>query len=284
MAENLQFLKRRIKTSSNIAQIAKAMEMISASKIKRAQQAVENNRPYSQRISSILEKAISSIEEDKFRHPYIQRNTSSKKLYIVIAPDKGLAGSLPTNLTKKMSEINDADNYIVTIGKKIEKYAGRLNSKLLASFPMGTALPKYSTVFPLINLINQYYLNNEISEVYILLTEFKSIFTQEPGFKKLLPIEINYSDNNLINEDIYYKFEPDLHTILEELLPYYLEVKLYHYLIEAFTAEQAARMVAMQNAKNNALDIAEFLTLSYNKARQAKITNELLDLANIQFT
>ncbi|MCL4386939.1 ATP synthase F1 subunit gamma [Patescibacteria group bacterium] len=288
MAENLQFLKRRIKTASNIAQIAKAMEMISASKIKKAQDAVQNNRPYSEKITEVLEKALSSLDLEKFNHPYLKNNSSdkqsfspNKKLLIVMSPDKGLAGALPTNLIKKLLVLDSKDTYLITIGKKVEKIADRLNAQLVASFPLGTSLPNYSMVYPLIDLINQHYLENKVSEINILYTEFKSIFSQVPEVIRLLPFEINKEKTE--NKETQYTFEPGAKAILEELLPYYLEVKLYNYLIQAYTSEQAARMVAMQNAKNNALDIAEYLTLSYNKARQSIITNELLDLANVQY-
>lgn len=284
MAENLQFLKRRIRSAANISQIAKAMEMISASKIKKAQGAVENNRPYSEKISEIIEKALSSIDFTKFSNPYLETNSSGKKLVVVISPDKGLCGSLPTNLIKKLYEHTDKNTLLISIGKKIAKIAAKTEGTLIASFPMGTSLPKYSMIFPVIDLIDKYYLKKEVEKVEIIFAEFTSIFTQVPHLKQLLPIIPLISKTNLENHSsTNYSFEPNLNLILGQLLPYFVEVKLYHYLITAFTSEQAARMVAMQNAKNNALDIADFLTLTYNKARQAKITNELLDLANIQY-
>ncbi len=286
MAENIHSLKRRIKSAGNIAQIAKAMEMISASKIKKAQYAVENNKPYSLKISEIVNKAISSTDPDKIDHPYLKTNNSDKSLLIVFAPDKGLCGSLPANLMKQFINSLDKKTIIITVGKKIEKFASK-NGEVIASFHMGTSLPSYSMIFPLINTINQYYLNGEIKDVNIVFTEFKSIFSYLPTTKLILPLTINKEESSNLekgqNFSVKYKFEPDAKQILDDLLPYYLEIELYHYILEAYTSEQAARMVAMQNAKNNALDIADFLTLTYNKARQAKITNELLDLSNIQY-
>lgn len=284
MAENLQILKNRIKSASNISKIAKAMEMISASKIKKAQDAVENNRPYSEKITEIVEKALASVDLESFSHEYLKINNSNKKLLVAISPDKGLCGSLPTNLTKKLSELIDKDTLIITIGKKIAKFASKSGGQLIASFPMGTALPQYSNIFPIIDLINQYFMGGKVGSVAIVLTEFKSIFLQVPHVTQLLPLIPAIGQTNIEKiEPTGYSFEPNINVVLQELLPYFIEVKLYYYLIHAFTSEQAARMIAMQNAKNNALDIADFLTLTYNKARQAKITNELLDLANVQY-
>ena len=284
MAENLQILKNRIKSASNISKIAKAMEMISASKIKKAQDAVENNRPYSEKITEIVEKTLASVDLESFSHEYLKINNSNKKLLVAISPDKGLCGSLPTNLTKKLSELIDKDTLIITIGKKIAKFASKSGGQLIASFPMGTALPQYSNIFPIIDLINQYFMGGKVGSVAIVLTEFKSIFLQVPHVTQLLPLIPAIGQTNIEKiEPTGYSFEPNINVVLQELLPYFIEVKLYYYLIHAFTSEQAARMIAMQNAKNNALDIADFLTLTYNKARQAKITNELLDLANVQY-
>jgi len=284
MAENLQILKNRIKSASNISKIAKAMEMISASKIKKAQDAVENNRPYSEKITEIVEKTLASVDLESFSHEYLKINNSNKKLLVAISPDKGLCGSLPTNLTKKLSELIDKDTLIITIGKKIAKFASKSGGQLIASFPMGTALPQYSNIFPIIDLINQYFMGGKVGSVAIVLTEFKSIFLQVPHVTRLLPLIPAIDQTNIEKiEPTGYSFEPNINVVLQELLPYFIEVKLYYYLIHAFTSEQAARMIAMQNAKNNALDIADFLTLTYNKARQAKITNELLDLANVQY-
>src|SRR5438105_2189760 len=141
MAQNLQLLKRRIKTAKNISQIAKAMEMISASKIKRAQTAVENNKPYSERVTQLTAKLIKNLGTTKFHHPYIMAQTDSKrKLLIALSPDKGLCGSLNTNLFKKVTEINDSQTDAVTLGTKVSRFAAKMDFNLLASFPLGSSL------------------------------------------------------------------------------------------------------------------------------------------------
>lgn len=280
MAENLQSLKQRIKTAKNISQIAKAMEMIAASKIKRAQTAVVNNKPYAEKIISQTKSLIASLDEGKLTHPYLQKNDSDKKLTIVLSPDKGLCGGLVTNLLKKSFQAVNQDTYLIAYGKKIERAGAKLPSELIAAFSGGTSLPRFSAVYPLIELINEYYSNGKVGSVEIVYTEFKSLLSQAPIVQTLLPLTFEQTDENIVKSD--YIFEPSAGILLSSLLPYYLEISLYTSLLEAYTSEQAARMMAMQNAKNNANDIADALTLSYNKSRQEKITNELLDLNNGQ--
>ncbi len=276
MAQNLQLLKRRIKTARNISQIAKAMEMISASKIKRAQKTVEANKPYSERVVALTSSILNHVDLKKFKHAFIDKNGSDKTLIFVISPDKGLAGSLTTNLFKHLLSIDSKDNKYVALGKKADLYTQRLSGEYLAGFNLGTTIPDYSLVFRLIEIINEEYLTGKVGSVKILYSRFNSIFSQEPVLVPILPIEPQVTEE----KELPYLFEPDATTMLQELLPYFIEVVLYSAVIEAHTSEQAARMVAMQNAKNNALDIADYLTLSYNKSRQERITNELLSLNN----
>ncbi|OGH12854.1 MAG: ATP synthase F1 subunit gamma [Candidatus Levybacteria bacterium RIFCSPHIGHO2_01_FULL_40_10] len=275
MAQSLQSLKRRIKTAQNIAQIAKAMEMISASKIKRAQKEVENNKPYAERVKELTSTILTHIDLQKFDHPYVLGNESEKTLLIVISPDKGLCGSLNTNLFKKLLEVENKNYKVVALGKKVHQFAARLESELVAGFNLGTTIPPYSLVFSLIEIINKEYKEGKVGKVEILFSRFNSIFSQEPVLQEILPIKPKHEEGQLP-----YLFEPTSEKIIIDLLPYFLEAVLYNSMLEAFTSEQAARMVAMQNAKNNAFDIADYLTLSYNKSRQERITNELLSLSN----
>lgn len=278
MAHNLQILKRRIKTAKNISQIAKAMEMIAASKIKRAQNMIEGHKPYAQAIIEHAQGILRSIQQNNIKHPYLLKNPQNKRLLIVISPDKGLCGSLITNMVRRLLEEDFKNSFVITIGRKLERTLLRLEANLIATFPMGTAFPNYSFVFPLIELINEYYIQKKVSVVEVMYPEFTSIFTQTPTLKKILPISL--PDMHGKEENIYL-IEPSQDELLDSLLPYYLEITLYSFLIEAHTSEQAARMIAMQNAKNNANDIADTLTLTYNKSRQERITNELLDLTNV---
>jgi len=275
MAQSLQLLNRRIKTAKNIAQISKAMEMISASKIKRAQKAVEANKPYAARIVELTQTILSHMDLETFKHPYINGNGSDKNLLLVISPDKGLCGSLNTNLFKKFLEAEDKNTKLVALGKKISQFGTRTSGEMIANFNIGTVLPEYIIVYQLIEIIKKEFISGNVGKVQILYSQFNSIFSQVPVIKTILPIETVAAQGQLP-----YLFEPKPEEIINDLLPYYLEAVVYNAIIEAFTSEQAARMVAMQNAKNNALDIADYLTLSYNKQRQEKITSELLSLSN----
>ncbi len=275
MAQSLQLLNRRIKTAKNISQIAKAMEMISASKIKRAQKAVEANKPYAARIVQLTQSILAQMDTDTFSHPFINGNGSDKTLILAISPDKGLCGSLNTNLFKKFLEVDDKNKKIVTLGKKISQFALRSSGEMIASFNLGTTTPEYQVVYQLIEIINSEYMAGNVGKVVILFNQFNSLFSQEPVLKTILPIEIQPDAAQLP-----YVFEPESSEIIKDLLPYYPEAIVYNAILEAFTSEQAARMVAMQNAKNNALDIADYLTLTYNKQRQEKITSELLALSS----
>ncbi|MGE5041748.1 MAG: ATP synthase F1 subunit gamma [Candidatus Levyibacteriota bacterium] len=279
MAENLQLLKRRIKTAKNVAQIAKAMEMMSASKIKRAQKTVESNKPYVKKIEEITSSLISQTNKNTFHHPYIDGNESNKKLVIAISPDKGLCGSLNTNIFKKLLTVDTKEVKLVTIGKKVERFAAKMSFDFVAAFPMGNTIPRYTNVYEMVKLIETFYNNGEVGSVDILFTEFHSFFQQTPVIKKLLPID---STAFTENQGPFHLFEPNVPALLETLLPQYIEMSIYSALLEAYTSEQVARMIAMQNAKTNANDIASYLTLSYNKTRQEKITGEILDLTNSQ--
>lgn len=279
MAQNLQLLKRRIKTAKNVSQIAKAMEMMSASKIKRAQKTVENNKPYVKKIEEITSSLIAQADKKDFHHPYVDGNASEKKLLIAISPDKGLCGSLNTNLFKKLISVDTKNVKIVTIGKKVEKFAAKMGFAFVAAFPMGNTLPRFTNVYEMVKLIESFYNEGQVGSVEILFSEFKSFFQQVPVIKKLLPIDTDtFSENN----DNFHLFEPGVHALLETLLPQYIEMSIYSALLEAYTSEQVARMIAMQNAKTNANDIAAYLNLVYNKTRQEKITGEILDLTNSQ--
>lgn len=287
MAQNLQLLKRRIKTSKNIAQIAKALEMIAASKIKKAQVAAQNNKPYADRITQITGHVLDSIDKKSFVHPYLTDTEDGTHYMIAISPDRGLCGSLNTNIYKKLIELDSSKIKLITVGKKVGLFASKLSYELVASYPMGSTIPDYSIVYELKSQIDEAMKKEKVSKVDILYADFVSLFTQTPSVKNLLPLNLELLEgesskkNNEENDTSI--FEPNKEALLKDLLPYYLEIQLYNALIQAFTSEQAAQMVAMQNAKNNAFDIAEYINLVYNKSRQERITNEILDLANSSY-
>lgn len=280
---NILSLKRRIGAAKNVSKTTKAMQMIAASKLKRAQDAVLATRPYVHKISEMTTDVMGNIDKN-FQHPYLQnKNAAGKTLLVVLSPDKGLCGGLITNLVREFALYHqeDANTSYVVMGKKLEGKVVQLNKEIIASFAFGTTLPSFDMVYPLMKIIDEYYIGKKVDAVKFLTTEYTSIFTQKPKIIQILPIVS--AERVGIEQENYYKYEPDKKLLLNFLLKHYVEMSVYQQLIESFLSEQAARMISMQNATNNANDIIEDLQLEYNKTRQAKITSEILDItgANI---
>lgn len=276
MAQNLQQLKKRIKSSQSIAQIAKAMEMIAASKIRKGQATVEKYNPYSQKIMYMVQKIIT----DKDLYESIElftKKKNDKKLIYIISPDKGLCGGLVVNLLKKVYSYISKEDYIVVIGKKAISNIAKYDYNILASFNMGASFPKYEDIYPLMDIAKRLYMSGEVGTVSVVYSHFKNMMVQEATVKEIFPIK---PDENFVDMGIDYNFEPSAYQVLKDLMPFYFEVEIYSAFMNAYASEQAARMTAMGNAKENANEISSALNTIYNKSRQEKITNELLDLAN----
>jgi F-type H+-transporting ATPase subunit gamma len=276
MPENLRILKGRIRTAKNIAQLAKTLEMVSVSKIRRARILADTVRPYAGRITVLTNAALQSLEPEQRTHPYLARR-QGKRLLLAIGPDKGLCGPLTGNLVRKLADSLDENTSLITVGKRMEVPGARLaGNRLLASFRMGSRLPEYSLVFELVRVIDEQIRSGKAASLAVLYGRFVSFFTQVPTVEQVLPI--GAASPKTETEPLV--FEPGGAALLDALLPHFLEVMLFDAVVQAFCAENAARMVAMQNAKSNALDIADTFTLLYNKTRQERITSEILDLAN----
>ena len=275
MSNTLQ-LKRRIKSAQNVSKTTRAMQMIAASKLKRAQDAALSSRPYSEKLSQ-LARTISRNAEESDLHPYMQKRKGNKTLIVVISPDKGFCGGLNTNIARQMMHYKN-DDLFLTIGKKAEHAVIYLQHKLVASFPFGNTLPLFNIVHPIVKLIDEYYLSGKVDQVKILSTKFISVFSQVAISNSLLPLELSEEEKNNIPQ--IKLFEPSAEAILPSLLKHYIETIIYQNFLENHVSEQAAKMIAMQNATDNAKDIVDDLTLEYNKARQARITSEILDISS----
>lgn len=284
MANTVQ-IKRRIKTAQTVSKTTRAMQMIATSKLKRAQEAALSSRPYIEKLVQMSRDLTKKLPEKEY-HPYMQESDISKKtLLFVFSPDKGLCGGLVTNLIKEYIHFHtDETIYLVTLGKKIEHSAAKSKNELIASFPFGNTLPEFNTIFPLIQIIDEYYLTKKVDSVKILFSRFSSFFAQVPTVTTLLPLrkEAIFEKGTKQEEtaDEFEIFEPTSSEIIPSLLKHYIEMVLYQHLLENYVSEQAARMFAMQNATSNAKDIISDLTLEYNKARQERITNEILDISS----
>jgi len=277
MPENLRLLKGRIRTAGNIAQLAKTLEMVSVSKIRRARGLANTVRPYAERITAITGATMRSLTPEERAHPYLKKGTGSGRILLAIGPDKGLCGPLTGNLIRKLAESVDQDTWLITVGKRMEAPAVRLaGNRLIASFMMGARLPQYSLVFELVRVINERILTGQAATLDVLYSRFVSFFSQVPAIERVLPLPESAPLAGTVPPVV----EPGSTALLDALLPHFLEVRLFDAVVQAFSAEHAARMVAMQNAKSNALEIADTFTLLYNKTRQERITSEILDLAN----
>ncbi len=276
MAESLQQIKKRIKTASNIAQISKAMEMIAASKIKKAQTAVEKNKPYAERVKRVVQKLLTKHGNELEQSFFKAKNLTGKKLIYLISPDKGLCGGLLANLFSEFVSKASKNDYIITIGKKAQMFCIKRDFNVVASFNMGTTFPQYSEFIHILKFIKTYYAQKKIDGVEVIYTNFKNRMVQYPVREILAPVEI---DKDFIDKGVHI-FEPSPQEVFKSLLPYYFEVEFYDMIMNSYASEQAARMQAMSNSKENANEISNFLTTVYNKSRQERITNEILDLAN----
>lgn len=267
-----KIIKRRIKAAKNISQITRAMQMVSAAKMKKAQDLALMNRNYAQKLFEITRNLIAKRAA--------QSEINIYELYVVITPDKGLCGSLNTNLSRKILEIIKTEKEaarFVTIGKKGEQVVARYAGPLLsASFDFGIGQPKYEQVVSVAHHILNEFNKGKVGRVLVLYTDFVNTLVQKPVVKQILPIK--NEDAILEVPEIEYLFEPDKNTILNQLIPYYVENQLFQLVLEAYASEQSARMMAMKNATDNAAEIMKELTLMYNRERQMQITNEIADI------
>ncbi len=282
---NTRQIKGRINTAANISKITKALEMVSASKMRRAQMQALATRPYTRAIQNSLQKVAERI--DSSIHPLLSTHQEGKDVLVLFSTDRGLCGGLNTNLFKSTGHwADDRQNIsLIVIGKKAVTFAKKTGLPVLAQF---TGLPEQLSVqdiLPISTLVTNGFLSKEYRSVWLLHMDFINTLSQKAKFTQLLPLNAE----NLLGEatstaQSEYLFEPNPQQILNELLPYYLENTLYQTLLEAKASEHSARMVAMKNASDNAKSLVSELKLIFNKSRQATITNELLDITTATMT
>lgn len=277
---NLLSLKRRIRAAGNVSKTTRAMQMIAVSKLKKAQDATVAGRPYVEKLSFIAGNVLKGLV-GKYTHEYMKKSQNDKSLVIVFSPDKGLCGGLITNLIREAINFDsqNKNSLYLIVGKKIEGTIVNLQKELIASFKFGTTIPSFDLVLPIVKIIDEYFLTGKVGSVKIISTNFLSIFSQRPKITNVLPIEFPK-----LESDNFTLFEPAPEKLLPPLLRHFLEMTIYQNLLESYASEQGARMVAMQNATDNALEIVQDLKLEYNKERQEKITNEILDIGGASFT
>ena len=284
---NTQDIRRRIKSIRNTAQITKAMQMVAASKMRRAQQQALSGRPYAE----LMNKVLVSLQKrtDPRLHPLLEIRPLKRELVLIISTDKGLAGALNTNLFREAANFDSAKTAFVVTGKKARQFIARTKRELLADFELKDA-PSFVETKPISKFCTEKFLNREVDKVSVLHTHFINTINQRAVVQTLLPIssfdlpqkDAGTDTSKSADPMIGYIFEPNAETVLDVMLPYYLQYQVFQMILDARASEHSARMVAMKNATDNANQFIKDLTLEYNKMRQAGITTELLEIATAQ--
>ena len=275
--------RKKIKSAKNIAKLTRAMQFVAASKMKKAQEQAAGGKDYVNGLIS-LSYLLSNYLDPKL-HPLLQSGSEEGKVIIVlVAPEKGLCGSLVTNLSKKLilavEAIGKQRIEFITVCKKANQVIRRIGGEIIAEFTLGLSSPKYETVPPIANLIEERFRDGLASRVVFIFSEFVNTLNQVPTERTLLPLKPTYDDTREEPNNKDYLFEPSAKEVVEPFLEMYLEVEIYQILQESYAAEQSARMVAMKNATDNAQSLIGDLSLEYNKVRQSIITAEILDIGN----
>jgi len=276
---SLKSIKKRITTVKNSRQITKAMKMVAAAKLRRAQENVTAARPYARKLGSVLRKLATSGGESG--HPLVQRENPGKALLVVITSDRGLCGSFNANISKTaerfiLEKSADYDELsVMTIGRKGNEYL-RHRTKIWKNYTNILSNLNYQTAALIAQEIIEGFLAGEYGEVHLLYNSFKSVMSQDITLVRLLPIAPPDGQEEEFRPEAIY--EPAKEELLSELLPKHIEVQIFHALLESIAAEHGARMTAMDSATKNASVMIDKLTLQYNRARQAAITKELLEI------
>ncbi len=286
-------IKRRIRSVKNISQVTRAMQMVAASKMRRAQEQVLATRPYAQKAWDVLVDLASQTGAGAEMHPLLTVRPVETVGLVLITADKGLCGGLNHNVIRLASNFMlnlPHPVKLITVGKKGRDFMVRHGRDLLAEFTNLPPQPRLSDVTPIVRVATEAFLNGTVDEVFIAYTDFINTITQKPTVRRLLPIRSIQIEDQTITDYIHerderttvvheYIYEPSPRMVLDTVLPRFTELQVYQVVLESIASEHSARMVAMRNATENAVELIGDLTLTYNKARQEAITKEILDIA-----
>jgi F-type H+-transporting ATPase subunit gamma len=274
-------IRRRIRSVKNTQQITKAMKMVSAAKLRRAQDRVIASRPYAALLRKVLGNVAAAVaaDEQENPNPLLARREEKRVLLVVITGDKGLAGAFNTNIIKGaqrfFEERSGASVTLELIGRKGRDFFRKREAKISGDQIGLAAKPAYDDTAAIARKVMEMFRNEEIDAVYVVYNEFKSVMTQRLTVSRVLPAELPEQAN-----PVDYIFEESPAEMLNDLLPRYVEVEFYRALVESAAAEHAARMTAMDAATSNAADMIERLTLYMNRVRQASITKEIIEVVS----
>ena len=278
----------RIKSVKNIAQVTRALQAVSASKVRKAMQAVTNTRPYATKAWQVLTHIAGQPGRESLHPLLTRRDKVSSVLVVLVTGDRGLAGAYTTNIVRYT--LKQFGNYpvpvrYITVGRKGRDLMFRRGEQIIAEFSKLPAAPSFVDVSAIGRMAVSEYLEEHTDEVYLVYTDFINMVSQVPTVKKLLPLEIGEEADRVQDfaraergASPSYIYEPGQTEILDEIVPRFTALQVYHAILESLASEHAARMVAMKNATDSATDLAGGLQLEYNKARQQGITNEMLDI------
>ena len=270
-------IRRRIRSVVNMQQITKAMKMVAAAKLRRAQEKVIASRPYAKQIQDVLSRLAQDQDQTEVSHPLLEKRPIKKIGYILVTSDRGLCGGFNANLIRLtrgvLEEKRDADTGLVAVGRKGIDYFTRRQVEIITRFTGLGDNPDYNQAKKIADEIISLYTNRELDEVYLIYSKFVSVLTQEPTMVKVLPIETSEEEAGG-----QYIFEPSPQRMLENLLPNYIISQIFSSLLESKASEQGARMTAMDSATENAKEMIDKLTLVMNRARQAAITKEISEI------
>ncbi|MBI5414270.1 ATP synthase F1 subunit gamma [Candidatus Peregrinibacteria bacterium] len=278
---SLQEIKLRTRSVKSTQKITKAMEMVAASKMRFAQRQSLKGRPYITKLSEMIGEVVFTNEPPIF-HPFLQKNTEANQVaYILLTSNRGLCGGFNSNVIRTMLEILHEKKHlkelVITVGTKGRQAMERVGKSLLAEFSTLPEKPTFLDTLGMSTVVIEDFLSGKYQEVWLVYNHFYSTLSQRPVVKKLLPFEPSTEDFQP-SEKRDYIFESDKKDLSNELLRMYIETSIYQTVLESIASEHSARMMAMKKASENAKEIVSNLTLHYNKARQSKITTEILEV------
>ena len=276
---SIRLIRRRIRSVQSTAKITRAMEMIATARMKRAQEQAVAGRPYSDKISQVIADLAAQSSNDGALHPLLETRKIKKLAIVHITSDKGLCGGLNANINRHTGSFileQDIPVNLITVGSKGRDFMRRAQRNIQAEFTKINDRPTLLETLPISHIIIDGYAAGNFDRVYVAYSKFINLAVQKPALEQILPVEPAIIPKAESTEYIY---EPNAEHVLNQLLPRFVEMKIYHAILEAIASEQSARMIAMRNATENAHEVIEDLTLTMNKARQDMITKELLDIS-----
>ena len=282
-------IRRRIRSISSTAQITRAMQMVAASKMRKAQQAALDIRPFAQLLYRFQRVATTHLQQIEFTHPLLDVREVRRRAVILVAADKGLCGALNSNIFRLAGRYDPHTTVFIAAGRKAAQFIARTRRTLVAEFPYGDT-PQYAESRAIAAMARDLFLKGDVDEVDLIATRFVNTLVQQPGVLELLPVgEIKGltipgapPEEALAADTREFLFEPDVHDIIDYLLGHYVTFVVHAALLNAKASEQSARMVSMKAATDNAVAMIKDLTLAYNTLRQGRITQELLEIAGGQ--